>query len=259
MGAQKNRWDNGSDYIAAQETVEDQKPETTEREKLTGKSRWENFWFYYKKHTIIGAIILVLLVVLVSESVNREQYDLTVILATKGTTITEQEDRIAELLSQYIEDYNGDGKVNVYVDVQNLPLDDAETSSEVFTAMQTRFAGEMAVGEKSIYIMDQTLYDYYELDGVFIDLSEKYPNAEGVDGDRFYLNDLFAGEPLLSEYMPECFVLQRRPENMSGYKKDKIKAEYERESGFIDNLVNGRLLTPIERADGESSGVSGIS
>ena len=71
--------------------------------------------------------------------------------------------------------------------------------------------------------------------------------------DKFWLNELFADEPLLSEYMPECFIMQRDSQYMSGYKKDKIKAEYEIEKQFIDNVINGNILTPLEKTGEESS------
>mgnify|MGYP004669183953 CR=1 FL=1 len=254
--AAQSKWDNWNGRVNFDNEPPEKPAEPEKKEKLTGKKWWQNFWFYYKVHTIVAAIVLILVGVTIYESTHKEKYDLTVVLATNGTTITEQEELIAELLSQYVEDYNGDGKVNVYVDVQNLPLDDPEASSEMFTAMQTRFAGELAVGEKSIYIMDQTLYDYYEVAGSFNDLSEKYPGVDGIDGDKFSLAWLFKGEPLLEEYMPECFLLERDSQYMTGYKKEKVQKDYECGERFIDNLINGNIVTPLKNADGESSLVS---
>ena len=248
-----DRWNNWGGRVEAEKESFESLGGQGEKEPLTGKKKWENFWFYYRKHVIVAVIVLVIVGVSIYESLHQEKYDVTVVLATNGTTITEQEELIADIFSQYAEDYNGDGKVNVYVDVQNLPLDNPEENSELFTAMQTRFAGELAVGEKSLYIMDQRLYDYYELAGTFNELSEQYSGIEGVDGDRFWLNELFADEPLLSEYMPECFIMQRDSQYMSGYKKDKIKAEYEIEKQFIDNVINGNILTPLEKTGEESS------
>ena len=241
----KNRWNNWNGRVAAAQEQPEQKAEAAEPEKLTGKKWWENYWFYYKKHTIIGAIVLVLLAFILHDSLTREKFDVTVVYATSEATIAEQEEVIAEILKQYAADYNGDGKVTVEVDVESLPLND-ELGSELFTAMQTRFAGEMAVGEKSIYIMDKTLYDYYDVAGAFEDLEERFPGVEGIDGDKYYINYLFDDEPLLGEFIPECFIMQRGSENMSGYKKKKIQKQYSNETEFFDNLVNGNIVNPRE-------------
>ncbi|MBE6883016.1 MAG: hypothetical protein E7487_00265 [Ruminococcaceae bacterium] len=251
----KQTWNNwgGGAYKAEpmQERV------VTPPEKLTGKKKWQHFWFYYKVHTIVAICILVFAAIMIVDAVTREKYDLTLVLATDNTTISEQETALAEILSQYASDYNGDGKVNIQIDVQNLPISDENANPQVFSAMQTRFAGEMAVGKISLYIMDQMLYDFYELEETMIDLSAEYPDAAGVDGDKFSLVDNVQTqhELLCTDYFKECFIMQRIPEYMAEYDKEKIKAQYANEREFLTNLITGNIVTPLPEAS-ESADIS---
>ncbi len=74
----------------------------------------ENFWYHYKYHTIVGAVVVVALAVILGQCATRTHYDYTVMLATSTVELsTFQVNALQKELASCGTDCNGDGEVNI--------------------------------------------------------------------------------------------------------------------------------------------------
>ena len=86
----------------------------------TPKSWLENFWYHHKVGTLIGAFGLVALIILIVSTVTRVTPDYKAVMVTKNGLLPDEVTYFEEILAQYGEDINGDGKV--VVSINNLCL-----------------------------------------------------------------------------------------------------------------------------------------
>ena len=87
-----------------------------EREALrngTPKEKLSYFWYYYKWHTLIGAFVILIAIVLIAQFSGRESYDMQVLYAGPHIFQTGEKEAIQSAFSQLLkQDYNEDGKKN---------------------------------------------------------------------------------------------------------------------------------------------------
>ena len=81
-------------------------------------------------------------------------------------------------MEQYATDTDGNGEVNVLCDVIAFPVESADYANDSETAMQTRLAGELQLGDSQMFIMDTAMYEYLEHLGGFADLTKLFPDRD---------------------------------------------------------------------------------
>ena len=86
----------------------------------TPKSWLENFWYHHKVGIMIVSVTLVALTVIIVQTVTRVRPDYTAVLVTENALMSEEVAYLEQVLADYGEDVNGDGKV--VVDINNLFL-----------------------------------------------------------------------------------------------------------------------------------------
>lgn len=90
---------------------------------LTKQQKWDNFWYYHKKHVWIGALAVLVLGFMIIAPALQPKPDYVIGLISEAdystTAITSLENGIATLG----EDLNGDGRVLVRIEYFQLPLD----------------------------------------------------------------------------------------------------------------------------------------
>ena len=103
-------------------------------EKKQGKQRvrfgkWlENFWYYYKWHTIAIVVVAIGVAIGIGSCVNRESVDLCIYYLSKDPLVySEDKINLLHSLEPYVEDFDGDGEVrlelrNYYVGDEDLSL-----------------------------------------------------------------------------------------------------------------------------------------
>lgn len=127
---------------------EDLKPD--EPRQLTRKEKLANWWYYHRLHVGIGAAVLVILIWLAADMLNRTLPDYQIALVTEQyipeTVVTE----LGDALSAFGLDLNGDGQALVQVSGYQLSLGgeeetgaSASSSSTVTTTVDayTQMAG----------------------------------------------------------------------------------------------------------------------
>ena len=120
------------------------------------KEWWPYFWEYYKWHTIVGAVLLVILISSLVECANRTDYDLQADIITENKVSSESIDSLTALIQDNIDDITGNGKNEAYVTY----LDMGESSDPQFVqAMQTKYMVEIGYGESYIFLVSKEYAD----------------------------------------------------------------------------------------------------
>lgn len=124
------------------------------KQNLPFKEKLANFWYYYKMHTIIGAVIALALIIGCAQCAARVEPDYKILLAVDDTVTDEIIEAISGHFEQYGEDINGDGQVSIDVI-------DASTgySTDTVAAQSTKLMTELQMGETILIITDRHYYD----------------------------------------------------------------------------------------------------
>lgn len=124
--------------------------------KITDREFWHEYWFYYKKHTIIGVIAVILLIFTLHSCMTQVKPDFTLLFI--GETALLPETPTEPRLEQIIEDVNQDGKKSVLI--YNLPLGQEKDYTTKQTSVQKADV-ELGAGDPFIFVTDSVLLDRY--------------------------------------------------------------------------------------------------
>lgn len=171
-------------------------------EQQTAKSKWENFWFYYKWHVVIGVAAVLLAVFTIVSMLNRTKYDLTVTLVTGSVLSEDLRSELSEALAGYAEDLNGDGEVHLEVRTYGLISPTNPDEAQQRNAMETKLLADLAFPESCILVIDPALYDSMmnlvetqPLDASFAEYTGYEQGYLNLDGTGIYQGTYGAGLP----------------------------------------------------------------
>ncbi len=165
--------------------------DTTPPPPQTPKSKWQNFWFYYKWWVIAGVCLVAVIVIGMWQMLSRVEPDYPIALVTRDGVSEEAIENLEELLVPYAEDLNGDGKV--VVEIENLPLAQyvggqknpmAETNSQKIMAY-------LLSADVMFYIFDEPSFENYakklkeegNVEAIFDPINS---DAPGINSDENY-------------------------------------------------------------------------
>lgn len=201
--------------------------------RMTGKlaEKLDNFWFYYKWHTIIALFVIFVLTVCIAQSCSKTEYDVNVLYAGPyAFSTSEINATIAELNEAMPKDYNGDGEKNTgFVNYQVLNADQIEAlrkqleaereaginngllDTSYFMSQSDMYNSALMTGEYAILLIDETLYEKLAaMEGRLRNLSEVFAelpeSAFGDYGIRFCETALYKNSKQLNQ-LPEDTVL----------------------------------------------------
>ncbi len=169
--------------------------------KITEKEFWKNYWFYYRIHTIVGAIVLLLIISTIIGIVTRVNPDITVLHIGTGVFPDGQNAQVTSYLSEKTPDLNEDGKQ--VADFQTL-LFNQEVDPQMAFAAMTKADLEFAGGEFTIALVDESIAQRYINMGVFQDLSSYVENLGLSTEQLLYSED--GVQPLLVNIMDTQLV-----------------------------------------------------
>ena len=169
------------------------------------KSLIDNYWYYYKWYVIGGLFLVFALVVGLSQSFNREKYDVSVIWAMHGYVEQPYLDAMEEEFEKYVDDIDGNGEVNVRIILITYTSDGGMLNSDIELSMQQKLVTQLSAGDVYIVVADGTSYEGYMTKlNAFEDLEDDYPDNDKIDGFKYYLKDtVIAQNELLKEIIDE--------------------------------------------------------
>lgn len=122
----------------------------------------ENFWYYYKYHTLITLFALVAVSVMVAQCATKTDYDYKIILAASTAELAPaQITALCDELAAYGEDLNGDGEVNVTL-IDCSFSDEKSTYQTVMAKRQKLQSVLMNEEEALLIISDRACFEWID-------------------------------------------------------------------------------------------------
>lgn len=196
------------------------------KKKKDFQSKWENYWYYYKYHTLAAVFVLIMICVFINDKLQQVDYDYRISAVTDYNLAEEQLNRLEEAFTNVADDRNGDGEIHVLVSNYTITKDGNE-NPQVEMANQTKFMADLETGDSLIFIYSDDVYDIYKDDMIFdvkdktqVKLSECKENTETDLGELNIAMRVFEGTSL--------------------EKKDKLKEYYNDSQKLLEKFKNGK-------------------
>lgn len=195
----------------------------------TPLEKLKNIWFHDKWY-ILGTMALVAIIaILITQCVNKTDYDLEVVLFTHTAIIDQSNDDIADYLEQFCEDINGDGEVNIII--INCSYNSSGNDKQYQYTMASKLQAVIAADANALlYITDDSAYEY---------LNNLTTDGDFFDGEPVLLNEKFYESCSTNEYLslPEGLHISCRRVSDTTIEKDKnIKLYYEQSQNILKGI-----------------------
>ena len=200
------------------------------------KEWWGYFWYYYKWHTAGVLFAMFLIVTTLVQCVTQTKYDLQVDYITENYIISEQEEKLTQIIEANIDDVTQNGKAEAFLMTFNM----AENNDPQMTqALTTKLFVELGYSDGYVFIVSKKYADMVLEHGIMEDTSVwagdlandsgvislagcKVLSDIGIDAEE---QDLYIG------------VLKMREDK----KEDELEiAKYENGKKFAQFLINQR-------------------
>ena len=199
------------------------------------KKWWGYFWYYYKWHTVGVLFACVLIVTSFVECATQTKYDLQIDFITEHGITLEQEEMLAEVIEENIEDVTGNGEKEAFV----LSLNMTEGDAQMTQALTTKLFVELGYTESYVFIMSKKYADMISEHGI-LENTDVWAGDMANDGQLISLKEC--------KLMPQMWfdmevqdlyigVLKVREENKDNELELK---KYENGKRFAQFLINQR-------------------
>lgn len=190
------------------------------------KSIRENFWYYYKYHTLAVLFVLFMIGLFIKDKSSQIHYDYKVAVLTEQTIPEQELKKLEKSFESVAVDLNKNGKIQVEI-LNYVTAKEKAANPQEEMASQTKLMGDMEAGDSMIYIYSDGAYSLYKNQGIFdvkdgiqTKLSECKSNQADELGALNISMRVIKGTPL---------------EN----KKDKI-AYYRESKSLLERFENGK-------------------
>jgi hypothetical protein len=168
--------------------------------KETPKSKWKNYWFYYKWHTYASIFIIIVLAVSIRSCVTKINPDISVMFIS-SVSLEEADTKLIENeLAKYVEDYTKNGKNEV--SVNNIYFSKNAGEEQISMAMRQKFIAELAAGDTVLYITDKASIEEFTKNNVLGKINDIEGAITEYDSTLIKL-DIQKLFPNLSDYAPK--------------------------------------------------------
>ncbi len=145
------------------------------------RKKLENFWYYYKWHTLGGLFLLVTALVAVHSCRMRVNPDLYLLYMRDETPIASQTAELEAWLGAMVEDINEDGEKTARVmSYSRSNMWNGDDSAAMVV--------QVNAGDAVLYLVSETTYNTLHQNGVLQDLSAM-GDSPYLEGDRYKITD----------------------------------------------------------------------
>lgn len=165
---------------------------------MTFRKKLENYWYYYKTHTIFALLSLLFIALSIVQCSKNVEHDIALAYVSSVYMPTEQ---IQQSLAKIVPDINGDGKVNVFFDsiiIPEKPVTDAD-----FNMIQ-KLSVTFIDGGTRVFIMDKAFFDVENY-------AEMFKPLHGIaDGERLKNGIEFNGVTIAVSTMDCPYLVENK-------------------------------------------------
>ena len=233
-----------------------------EAEKSPLRLKIENFFYYYKWHTIVALFLIFAVVISTVQLCTRVENDVCLLYAgaadVKKTSQNGQPSPYETLLSvvkTYVEDYTGDGKIQVTFEV--LFTLSAEERAAIEQRLQDE-GGQYSLNDAQLYQNANSLRDNMTIGDFYVCLlseanfrqyedllAEIAPYTNGNESDYVFLSDkgiylsstALAKKPGFDALPEDTVICLRRLSEVSSRISGKNQRKYENAENFLRALL----------------------
>ena len=207
--------------------------------------KFDNFWYYYKWHTIIAVFLVFVIVVCTVQACSREKEDIRIIYAGGSFVEGEYHREISKTLSSVLpEDFDGDGKKNVgfvnyqiyspeeIVELEKIILPDGTknvVNKAQNTSNMTGYTSYLMTGDVSVCFLSRYLFEKLKENDRLVLLSEIFDERPASAYDEYGIDlsktDFYKYNSALHAMDEETVVCLLRQTVVGASSKDE---EYQR-------------------------------
>lgn len=134
----------------------------SEKTKEDRKKKWDNFWYYYKYHVLIGAFVLFCVITFVKDMLGKVSYDYDVGFLGDYSITEEDKTKLEKWFTKNAKDLNNDGEVHVQINDYFIPAEGEEGyDPQMVMAGQTKLSVDVQTATSAIYFISKASYDKF--------------------------------------------------------------------------------------------------
>ncbi len=228
--------------------------------------KWfDNFWYHYKIHTIIGAVAVITLFICITQMITRDEYDYQLMYAGPQVIALQDRTYMEDAVEAIADDYNGDGKiVVVYDDIVMLSPEEQKKAMEngaVFNGefnmnSMTEYYQQIFGGDAVICLLSPYMYGVVREGDGFLPLSEVFETVPDSAYDDYGISLLktefgqyFNG---INDLPDDTILCVRRLSTMATFKgQEKTKKAHEANLDLFRKMVEFRA--PVDDITNEDT------
>lgn len=141
------------------------------------KNKFENYWYHYKWHTIIGLFFVITIIICSVQCASKEKADITAILYVDKNVADVTASALEDEIEKYMTDLNGDGEIICQI----INLSNINGTDNLAVNKSQRLFAEIADGNNFLYILDKKGYNSLQ-SNINPFAKEEYQNSTDVSG-----------------------------------------------------------------------------
>lgn len=247
----KNLSENKVALMRMKQGVDDEETSSLTAEEPKKKyTIWQKIsnWFYHSKWWLgIAAFCTLLAAFLIYDKVTTKTPDMRVLVLTGDSYFTSKEPEFCDTLENFCEDTNGDGEVlvsTISIPMNKQLLEGASSAAQSYnTQLTVVFQSAMCM----FLVVDADADECLDEELPFVDLEEKFPQYDFIEGKRAYVDNTKLAEVLGMEQPMRkgTYLALREPaENMDSLEENQ--EAYDIAYQALDQLL--KLITAEEGA-----------
>ena len=197
-------------------------------EKSFGK-KLDNYWYHYKWHTIVGAILAVFILICTVQMCSKDRYDCHLLYAGPAVFGQQAHQEAVKTLSTLLPgDYDGNGRLTpdftmvTYVSpdrAADYVANGYNYDPGINRQSKQTFSAELMNGQCLIYFMDLSLYEDTREYGYFVPLTDIFASSPACAYDEYaltYRDTPFAKQNPALSFPSDTVVCLRVKSSVSG-------------------------------------------